>query len=68
MRSRHLTHWVQQGFHLVEVAFIPTTQALDFIVGEEGKDGGQCRFHCKKRIIHLDNDLQQPRINSAFEF
>jgi hypothetical protein len=31
---------MQQGFHLVEVAFIPTTQMLDFITGEEGKDDG----------------------------
>jgi len=32
---------------------------LDFIDGEEGKDGGQCHFLCKKHNIHLDNDLQQ---------
>jgi len=31
---------MQQGSHLVEVAFIPTTRMLDFITGEEGKDGG----------------------------
>jgi hypothetical protein len=31
---------MQQGLHLVEVAFIPTTQMLDFITGEEGKDDG----------------------------
>ncbi len=31
---------VQQGPHLVEVAFIPTTRLLDFIANEEGKDGG----------------------------
>jgi hypothetical protein len=29
-----------KGPSLVEVTFIPTTQVLDFIVGEEGKDGG----------------------------
>jgi hypothetical protein len=50
---------MQQGPCFVEVAFISTTRVLDFIVGEEGKDGGQCRFLCKKCIIHLDNDLQQ---------
>jgi len=32
---------MQQGPHLVGVAFIPTTQVLDFILGEEGKDGGR---------------------------
>jgi hypothetical protein len=31
---------MQQGPHLVEVTFIPTTQVHDFIVGEKGKDGG----------------------------
>jgi hypothetical protein len=31
---------MQQGPHLVEVAFIPTTQVLDFIPSEEGKYGG----------------------------
>jgi hypothetical protein len=30
---------MQQGPCFVEVAFISTTQVLDFIVGEEGKDG-----------------------------
>jgi len=50
---------MQQGPCLVEVAFIPTTQVFDFITGEKGKDGGQCRNLCKKCIIHLDNDLQQ---------
>ncbi len=34
-------------------AFIPTTRMLDFIVGEEGKDGGQCRFLCKKTSATL---------------
>jgi len=48
---------MQQSPCLVEVTFIPTTQVLDFIVGEKGKNGGQCHFLCKKRIIHLDNDL-----------
>jgi hypothetical protein len=47
----------QQGPCLVEVAFIPTTQMLDFITSEKGKDGGQCCFLCKKHIINLDNDL-----------
>jgi hypothetical protein len=32
---------------------------FDFIIGEKGKDGGQCHFLCKKHIVHLDNDLQQ---------
>jgi hypothetical protein len=41
---------------------------LDFIVGEKGKDGGWCHFLCKKRIIHLDNDLQQPWIDNASKF
>jgi hypothetical protein len=59
---------MQQGLCLVEVAFIPTTRILDFIASEKGKDGGQCHFLCKTHIIHLDNDLQQLRINSAFEF
>ncbi len=58
----------QQGLHLVEVAFIPTTRMLDFIASEEDKDGGQCCFFCKKHIIHLDNDLQQLRIDSASKF
>jgi hypothetical protein len=31
---------MQQGLHLVEVVFIPTIQMLDFILGEQGKDGG----------------------------
>jgi hypothetical protein len=31
---------MQQGPHLVEVAFIPITQMLDFIADEGGKDGG----------------------------
>jgi hypothetical protein len=44
---------------LVEVAFILMTRVLDFIIGEEGKNGGQCCFLCKKFTIHLDNDLQQ---------
>jgi hypothetical protein len=57
-----------QGPHLVEVAFIPTIRVLDFIVGEEGKDGGRCCFLCKKCIIHLDNDLQQLQIDSASKF
>jgi hypothetical protein len=48
---------MQQGPRLVEVAFIPITQMLDFIVGKGGKDGGRCHFFCKKYIIHLDNDL-----------
>jgi hypothetical protein len=48
---------MQQGPCFIEVIFIPTTRVLDFIVGEEGKNGGQCHFLCKKRIIHLDNDL-----------
>jgi hypothetical protein len=59
---------MQQGPRFVEVTIIPTTQMHDFIVGEEGKDGGQCNFLCKKCIIHLDNDLQQLQIDSAFEF
>jgi hypothetical protein len=50
---------MQQGPNLVEVTLILTTRMFDFIVGEEGKDGGRCCFLCKKRIIHLDNDLQQ---------
>jgi hypothetical protein len=41
---------------------------LDFIANEEGKDGGQCHFLCKKCIMELDNDLQQLQINSAYEF
>jgi hypothetical protein len=50
---------MQQGLHLVEVpTFIPITQMHDFIIGAEDKDGGQRHFLCKKRIIHLDNDLQ----------
>jgi hypothetical protein len=59
---------MQQGLHLVEVVFIPTIQMLDFIPSEKGKDGGRCRFLCKKHIIHLDNDLQQLQINSASQF
>jgi len=31
---------MQQGPCVVEVAFIPKTQMFDFIIGEEGKDGG----------------------------
>jgi len=43
------THWdVQQGHHLVKLAFTFTTWVLDFIVGEEGQNGGQCSFLCKK--------------------
>jgi hypothetical protein len=57
---------MQQGPCLVKVTFIPTTQMLDFIVGEEGKDGGH--IFCKKHIIHLDNDLQRPQTYNAFEF
>jgi len=41
---------------------------LDFIVGEKGKDGGQCCFLYKRRIIDLNNDLQQPPTDSASEF
>jgi hypothetical protein len=48
---------MQQGPCLVEVTFVPTTRVLDFIAGEEGKNGGQCHFFCKKCIIHLDNDM-----------
>jgi hypothetical protein len=48
---------MQQSPCLVEVAFIPTTQVLDFIAGEGGKDGGRCNFLYKKCIIYLDNDL-----------
>jgi hypothetical protein len=59
---------MQQSPCLVKVAFIPTFWMLDFIVGEEGKDGEWCHFLCKKRIIHLDNDLQQLWIYSVFEF
>jgi hypothetical protein len=59
---------MQQGLRFVEVTFIPTTQMHDFIVGDEGKDGGQCHFLCKKRIIHLDNNLQQLQIDSASKF
>jgi hypothetical protein len=59
---------MQQGPLLVEVAFIPITRMLDFIVGEGGKDGGRCHFLYKKRIIHLDNDLQQLRIDNASKF
>jgi hypothetical protein len=59
---------MQQGPCFVEIAFIPTTQVLDFITSEEGKDGGQCHFLYKKHIVHLDNDLQQLQIDSAFEF
>jgi hypothetical protein len=59
---------MQQGPCLVEVAFIPITQVLDFMVGEGGKDGGRCHFLCKKHIIHLDNDLQQLRIDNASKF
>ncbi len=53
---------MQQSPRLVEVTFIPTTRVFDFI------DGGQCHFLCKKHNIHLDNDLQQLRIDSVFEF
>jgi hypothetical protein len=59
---------MQQSPCLVEVAFIPTTQVLDFIASEGGKDGGQCHFLCKKCIIHLDSDLQQAQINNASKF
>jgi hypothetical protein len=59
---------MQQGPHLVEVALIHTTRMLNFIASEKGKDGGRCCFLCKKYIIHLDNDLQQPRIGSASKF
>jgi hypothetical protein len=59
---------MEQGPCLVEVAFIPTTRVLDFIVSEEGKDSGQCHFHCKKHIIHLDNDLQHLQIDSVSKF
>jgi len=53
-----MTNWdVQQGHHLVKVAFILITWVLDFIVGEKCQNGGQCSFLCKKCIIHLDNDL-----------
>jgi hypothetical protein len=38
---------MQQGFRLVEVAFIPTTQVLDFITGEEGKDVDNVIFFAK---------------------
>jgi hypothetical protein len=48
-----------KGPNLVEVAFILTTRVFDFIVDEEGKDGGKFCFLCKERIIHLNNDLQQ---------
>jgi hypothetical protein len=58
---------MQQGPRLVEVAFIPTIQMLDFIAGG-GKYGGRCHFLCKKCILRLDNNLQQLRIDSAFEF
>jgi hypothetical protein len=53
---------MQQGPCLVEVAFIPIIWVLNFIAREEfeSQDGGQCRFLCKKHIIHLDNDPQQP--------
>jgi len=51
---------MQQNPCLVEVAFIPTTRMLDFVASEGSKDGGRCHFLCKKHIIHLDNDLQQP--------
>jgi hypothetical protein len=61
---------MQQGPHLVEVAFIPTTWMFDFIVSEEGKDGGWCFFvfFCKKHIIHFDNDLWQLWIDNVSEF
>ncbi len=59
---------MQQGPYLVEVALIPTIQVFDFVVGEEGKDGGQCCFLRKNYIIHLDNDLQQPQIDNASKF
>jgi hypothetical protein len=53
---------MQQDPCLVEVAFIPTIWVLDFIASKkfEAQDGGQCRFLCKKHIIHLDNNPQQP--------
>jgi hypothetical protein len=49
---------MQQGLHVVEVTFIPTIWVPHFIVDEEGQDGGQCQFLCKKHFSHLDNDLQ----------
>jgi hypothetical protein len=39
---------MQQGFRLVEVAFVPIIQMFNFIAGGKGKDGGQCCFFCKK--------------------
>ncbi len=59
---------MQQGPHLVEVAFNLTTWMFDFITSEEGKDGGRCCFFCKKCIINIDNDLQQLQIDDVFEF
>jgi hypothetical protein len=32
---------MQQGPHLVKVAFIPTTWVFDFIGGKKNQDGGQ---------------------------
>ncbi len=48
---------MQQGPRVVEVTFIPTIWVPHFIV-DEGQDGGQCQFLCKKHFTHLDNDLQ----------
>ncbi len=61
---------MQQDPCLVEVAFIPTIWVLDFIASKkfEAQDGGQCRFLCKKHIIHLDNNPQQPWIDTTSKF
>jgi hypothetical protein len=59
---------MQQGLRLVKVAFITTTWVLDFIASKKGQVGGQYQFFYKKHIIDLDNDLQQPQVDNAFDF